>query len=521
MGKKTGCLSVSHRSSFGSIYFDKGRISYASIVNRRDRLGDMLVKNDVISQSQLDGAIEAQRHHPDRRLGELLVERGVLTGDQLQHFIRVQIEEAVFFLFTWTQGTFNFEADVLPDQQDVIVSINPESLLLEGARRVDEWGLVENKIPSFDIVFEIDRTRVLSSEATLTTEQRAVMELVDGIRDVQGIVDASGLVEFEVGKALYGLVTAGFVNRIGTTSPAGISEQGSDSRIEEHRNLGIAFYRTGMLEEAFREFRRVLDLRSGDGPALGYLGLVLARQGLWAEAASAFAEAATRPDAAYSVYHNLAYALERNGRLIEARVALEEALRRGGDVDPRVSVSVGVVALLSGDLAAAETALAGARATTGADGPSASWFHFSALVAGLRGDLTAAMALLSTGVAAHPRSAVLANNLAVVLERRGLFDEARQCIEHGIHEDNALPQLQKNLGDLHYRAGRYDEALEAYSRATKIRPDLGGDVYLKLGNIRLRRDEREAAVRSWERALELEPHNEIARGNLDSLRQGI
>ncbi len=59
MGKKTGCLSVTHRSNFGYIYFDKGRICYASIVNRRDRLGDILVKNGVISQAQLDAAIEA------------------------------------------------------------------------------------------------------------------------------------------------------------------------------------------------------------------------------------------------------------------------------------------------------------------------------------------------------------------------------------------------------------------------------------------------------------------------------
>jgi hypothetical protein len=60
MGKKTGCLSVTHRSNFGYIYFDKGRISYASIVNRRDRLGDMLVKNGVISVEELEVAVMAQ-----------------------------------------------------------------------------------------------------------------------------------------------------------------------------------------------------------------------------------------------------------------------------------------------------------------------------------------------------------------------------------------------------------------------------------------------------------------------------
>src|SRR5438045_4724185 len=119
--------------------------------------------------------------------------------------MRVQIEESVYYLFTWTQGTFNFEADVRPDQQDFQVSINPESLLLEGARRVDEWSLVAKKIPSFDLVYEMDRSKIGSSDAELNDEQRAVLDLVDGTRDVQGIVDASGLVELEVGKALYGL----------------------------------------------------------------------------------------------------------------------------------------------------------------------------------------------------------------------------------------------------------------------------------------------------------------------------
>src|SRR5829696_6842346 len=111
MGGKTGCLSVSHRSNFGYIYFDKGRISYASIVNRRDRLGDILMKSGMITAEQLDQAIAQQTPQRDRRLGDILVAMGFITREDLHKQIRVQIEEAVYFLFTWTQGTFNFESD--------------------------------------------------------------------------------------------------------------------------------------------------------------------------------------------------------------------------------------------------------------------------------------------------------------------------------------------------------------------------------------------------------------------------
>ncbi|MDB4875894.1 MAG: hypothetical protein JWM41_2340 [Gemmatimonadetes bacterium] len=518
MGKKTGCLSVTHRASFGYIYFDKGRICYASIVNRRDRLGDMLVKNAIITQAQIDTAVAMQDKRRDKRLGELLVEIGALSLQQLHDAINVQIQEAVYFLFTWNQGTFNFEADVAPDAHDHVVSINPESLLLEGARRVDEWGLVEKKIPTFDIVFEMDRAKAMSSEVELTEEQRSVLELVDGTRDVQGIIDASGLVEFEVGKALYGLVSTGFIHRIGK-SAAVAAPALSEGRVEEHRNLGIAFYKTGMLDEALREFRRVLELRANDATGRFYVGLVFARQHKWDDAAAAFAEAGAQPGAKMAVFHNLAYAYEQQNRYDEARAALDEAMRRGGASDARVQTSLGAINLLVGDLPAAATALTAARPLFGKKPPTAAWFHYMALTAALMGDTRRAVTILNEGAIAHPHAAVLLNNLGGVLERSGAYDDARAAVERGIHEDAAVPQLHKNLGDLLYRAGRYDDALESYLRATKMNAALGGDVYLKLGNIRLRRQERDEAVRCWERALELDPDNAIVRTNLESVRQ--
>src|SRR5881394_1600714 len=286
MGKKTGCLSVGHRGSFGYIFFDKGKIAYASIVNRRDRLGDMLVKNGKITQEQLNHAVDAQIRRRDKKLGELLIEQRALSRDQLQEFLKVQIEEAVYFLFTWTDGSFNFEPEVAPEQQDILVSITPESLLLEGARRVDEWSLIEKKIPGFDLIFVVDRDRLAISEAKLTDTQQRILPLLDGSRDVNHVIEDSGLGEFEIGKALYGLITAGFVHRAGRTASAA-DAQITDARVEEHRNLGIAFYKTGMLDEATREFRRVAELRSGEANAHFYLGLVALKQARWPEAMEA------------------------------------------------------------------------------------------------------------------------------------------------------------------------------------------------------------------------------------------
>src|SRR5688572_7867829 len=87
MGMKTGCLSLTDRSNFGYVYFEKGRVIYASVLNRPDRLGELLVRNGVITRADLSAAMEAQAHEKGMRLGELLVRNGAITQEKLQRYI--------------------------------------------------------------------------------------------------------------------------------------------------------------------------------------------------------------------------------------------------------------------------------------------------------------------------------------------------------------------------------------------------------------------------------------------------
>jgi tetratricopeptide (TPR) repeat protein len=514
LGQKSGCLSIADRSNFGYIYFDKGRISYASIVNRRDRLGEILARHGRITPEQLDAAIHRQSRERDKKLGEILVAQGVLSQQDLERYIRMQIEEAVYYLFTWTQGTFNFEADVRPEQQDFLVSINPQSLLLEGARRVDEWSLIEKKIPSFDLIFVVDRDRLDISDAVLTDMQQRLLPLLDGSRDVNKVVEDFGLGEFEIGKALYGLITAGFVHRAGRTAVAEDTRM-TDARVEEHRNLGVAFYKTAMLDEATREFRRVAELRPGDAHALSFIGLVALRQARWRDAMDAFRLAVEKGGPRASVLHNLAYAYEQLGRLDEAEACFAEAAGHAR-MDPRVYLGWGIVALKRGDLESAAGRLDRARELFGQSLPAA-WHWARTLVAAASGDLVAAGELAAAAVAQYPQHGVLRNNLGVLRELAGDLRGAEELVREARSDEPSLPQLSKNLGDLAYRGSNYDEAWSAYQRAVELVPDLGDDVYFKLGNIAYKRNERELAAQLWRKALELNPNHELVKANLETL----
>jgi len=87
-------------------------------------------------------------------------------------------------------------------------------------------------------------------------------------------------------------------------------------------------------------------------------------------------------------------------------------------------------------------------------------------------------------------------------------------------EHPSLPQISKNLADILYRNGRYEDAAEAYERAAKLDPDLGDDLYFKLGNIAYKRRDHERARASWSRATSLNPGHELARANLEMLDVG-
>jgi len=515
LGKKTGCLSVADQANFGYIYFESGRIAFASIVNRRDRLGDLLVKHGRITQDQLNAAVEAQGRERGKRLGEILVQEKFLTREELERHIRIQIEEAVYFLFTWTQGTFNFESDVRPEHEEFLVSINPESLLLEGARRVDEWSLIEKKIPSFDLIFTVDSDRIASSDVQLTAEQEILVPLLDGHRDVAHLIEESGLVEFEIGKALYGLITAGFAHRGGRSQGARTSEV-SDARLQEHRNLGIAFYRTGMLDEAAREFRRVTELRDTDATAHFYVGLVELRKARWREAVGHFEAARDNAAGKAAVLHNLGLALEQLGQYDEADAAFGDAAAKAR-YDPRVLTGWGITALERKEFQVAEGRLDRAREVAGDQPLPARWYWARSLAAVGQDDLETGETLLRDGLEKFPRHPVLLNNLAALLDLVGQGEEAEDLLRTALTEEPAIPQLSKNLGDILYRQGRYDESWQAYHRAVKLDPDLGEDVWFKIGNIAYRRMDRAGATDAWQRVLTLNPAHQLARTNLDTL----
>ena len=163
--------------------------------------------------------------------------------------LSVQMEEAVYIIFQWSEGTFEFEPDIMPEEGKFRISISIDALLMEGARRVDEWSVVEKKITSMDLIFSLERNPLEDEGLDLTDDQKGIIPLIDGERSVTDLVDDSGLAEFDTGKALYGLIQAGFAVQVGRR----VAEDKAEGSVDEHVGLGLVAYKSGLMDDASRE----------------------------------------------------------------------------------------------------------------------------------------------------------------------------------------------------------------------------------------------------------------------------
>lgn len=115
-------------------------------------------------------------------------------------------EEAFFELMRWSDGQFSFEPEVQTDRKTVRQSST--NLLLEGARREDEWSVLQEHIPDVGLVpeFVLPDDSETGKQITLNTSEWLVLSKIDGERSVREIAQAAALSEYHTCRLIYPLV---------------------------------------------------------------------------------------------------------------------------------------------------------------------------------------------------------------------------------------------------------------------------------------------------------------------------
>jgi len=138
--------------------------------------------------------------------GEIYLHEGRIVHAALDD---VSGEEAVYALAIWNQGDFKFEPAAPSDVRTI--SKSNTNLLMEAARRLDEWRVLSKKIPSVEMIPEFVVQENREGQINLNTSEWLILSKIDGHRSVKAIGQASGLSVFDASKILYGLIATGLI----------------------------------------------------------------------------------------------------------------------------------------------------------------------------------------------------------------------------------------------------------------------------------------------------------------------
>ena len=292
--RKSGILTLTNEKDSESvtITFEGGMVVMAdsSAGRLEDRLGNVLVKQGKVTRERLEDALSTQRQTL-QRLGHILLTASAITAKDLRDALQGQVSQIVFRVFRWRDGRYQFTPSETVDyDRDHIAPMSADFILLEGVRMVDEWPIIEKKIPSFDIVFRpvvdpslidvgtgvgVDGSTAERRSAPsgtgrirLAPEEERVFRKVDGVRTVQALIDGSGVGEFEVCRILFDFLNRNLIASSGKGAVPALEQEeaGVASAIPGYvvAALALALVGAGLTVQRGSPFAV-----SGLGPALG------------------------------------------------------------------------------------------------------------------------------------------------------------------------------------------------------------------------------------------------------------
>jgi len=133
-----------------------------------------------------------------------------LDGGNIVHAVcgKIRGEEAIYALAIWDRGQFRFDSDEAAPEKTVT---KPNTkILMEVARKLDEWRVLSKRIPSLDLIPELDSLG--DTKVSFNTQEWHVLSKINGVNSINAIAEMTNLPAMEVAKLVFGLVASGLVH---------------------------------------------------------------------------------------------------------------------------------------------------------------------------------------------------------------------------------------------------------------------------------------------------------------------
>jgi hypothetical protein len=212
LAQKTGTLVVDGPSEQAHVAFRDGKLAYARIGQEDNRLVTILHKANRLSVNQYRAIMERTGKMTDKELGLMLINAGYVLQEEILQNLQSHYTEIIRRLFTWVEGFFRFEAELMAPEDRINVRLDLENFIIEGSRQLREWEQLQDEIPSLDMALKFTERPL--KNVNLSVEEWRVVSYINPKNTLRQIGSANKMNEMEVRRIVYGLLQAGLVEII-------------------------------------------------------------------------------------------------------------------------------------------------------------------------------------------------------------------------------------------------------------------------------------------------------------------
>ena len=221
LAHKTGTLTIEAQGASARLFFREGKLIYASLGNGDGRLAHMLFKAGKLSAEQSKAIQAYSEIDSNKGLGLLLIHAGYVTRNDIVQSVKAYILDVVYTLFTWVEGLFYFEPNLLLSEDKITVPLNLEDIIMEGSRRLKKRGRLQDELPDLNRALRFtDRPDTRLRGINLREEEWQVVQFINLGNTIKQITQSNNMDDFQIRRIVYGMLQAGLVELV---TPKGLS----------------------------------------------------------------------------------------------------------------------------------------------------------------------------------------------------------------------------------------------------------------------------------------------------------
>ncbi|MFK7742415.1 MAG: PQQ-binding-like beta-propeller repeat protein [Planctomycetota bacterium] len=242
LNKKVGLLSIQSSKLWKILYFDqRGVTVHHNVHSVLDRVVAAYLRQGRLTPESVDEV----RDHAVRMaqpLAESLLAGGYLDSNELDSQYRLELEEEVYDLFFCREAKFEFHENAtsiegFEGSVDERFFFNCDSVIMEAARRIDEWAYICERVPSTAEVLVATSDDI--DEQEFGGDGLAIFDMLDGRRNVARVIETTGMANFLVCKTLSQLLDAG---HIAPVDPSELVDLGNECMEDDRVQDAISLY---------------------------------------------------------------------------------------------------------------------------------------------------------------------------------------------------------------------------------------------------------------------------------------